>query len=107
MKKLLICFFIFAFILFLTGCTTVYRDRYTVLEYDQTLTKDYDVPPPPLSAPAYSVMKCSDQESLWIDYTGDLLGIIGKNHADKAGLRKANEEFKKKIEELNKKAVSK
>lgn len=107
MKKFLILFFICVFILFITGCDTMYRDRYTVMEYDQTLIKDYDVPAPPMASVTYSFLDWETKESLWADYTGSLLEVIGKHQADKAGLRKADEEFKKKIEELNKKAVSK
>lgn len=91
----------------LTACNTVYRDRYTALEYDPTLLKSYDITPPPTNSVTYSTLEPDAKESLWIDYTLTLLEVNGKHNADKAGLRKADDEFKKKVEELNKKAVAK
>lgn len=103
-KKILILLFVFI----LVGCgTTEYRDRYTAIELDQSLTKDYDVPPPPSSAVTYSFMDWDQKESMWTDYTNNLIEVIGKHQADKAGLRKANSEYKIKVEELNKKADKK
>lgn len=99
MKKL----FVFVLLYLLVGCQTTYRDRYTVMQYDNTLLTQYEVPPPPVAAIDYSKLLWSEKESLWIDYTGSLIGIIGKHQADKNGLKKAQSEFQLQIEQLNKK----
>lgn len=99
---------IIAIVALFTGCGTVeYRDRYTSLPLDKQLLQDYTVQAPPSTAVTYSYLDFDQKESLWTDYTNSLLEVIGKYQADKAGLRKADEEFQKKIEELNKKADKK
>lgn len=87
----------------LTGCTATVKERVVALEYDPVLLKKYDVPPPPVVAEQYTAMPWTVKEDLWVSYTNSLLVVIGKNHADKEGLTKAQQEFNKKIEELNKK----
>lgn len=103
MKKALLILLTFV----LVGCTTVYRDRFTALELDQNATRTYDVDPPPTSSSDYANLLWQEKESLWVTYTSSLIEVIGKYQADKAGLVKADDEFKKKVEELNKKAVAK
>ena len=99
---------IIAIVVVFTGCGTVeYRDRYTAMQVDQQLLQDYTVQAPPMTAVTYSYLDFDQKESLWVDYTNVLLEVIGKHQADKAGLRKSDEEFQKKIEELNKKADKK
>lgn len=64
--------------------------------------QDYDVPVPPLSSQAYSTLTWDEKESVWTAYTNDLLAVIGKHMADKAGLRASKDELIKKLDELNK-----
>ncbi|HEX9137651.1 MAG TPA: hypothetical protein VF905_12010 [Nitrospirota bacterium] len=92
---------------FLSACGTQQpqiRDHYAAFNPSDTLLQDYDIGAPPVSAQAYSSMTWDDKETMWTDYTNDLLKVIGKHMADKAGLRKAKADLQEKIDDLNKKA---
>lgn len=91
----------------LSGCfgTVQYRDRYVTMTPNDSLLRDYDVSAPPITSAQYGQLTPSDKESLWVQYTSDLLETIGKHMSDKAGLRKFKSETEKQVEELNKKAA--
>jgi predicted small lipoprotein YifL len=91
----------------MAGCGTQqpqYRDRYTAFTPSDAQLQDYDVGAPPVTAQAYSSMPWDAKETMWVDYTNDLLKVIGKHMADKAGLRKSKVDLQEKIDDLNKKA---
>lgn len=86
----------------LSACGTVqYRDKYAILTPNDNLLKDNDAPAPPVTSIQYSKLSCDAKESMWTLYTTDLLGVIGKEHADKAGLRTWKADAVKKTDELN------
>lgn len=93
----------------LSGCfgTVQYRDRYVTMTPNDSLLKDYDVSAPPITSQQYGALKPDEKESLWVQYTTDLLVTINKHMSDKAGLRKFKSETEKQIEDLNKKADKK
>lgn len=89
----------------LSGCTTVqYRDKYAIMTPNDNLLQNNVAPAPPYSPEEYSKLSCDAKEVMWVQYTTDLLNVIGKEHADKAGLRQWKAEVAKKADELNKKA---
>jgi len=89
----------------LSGCTTVqYRDKYAIMTPNDNLLQDNKASAPPYTPEEYSGLSCDAKETMWTQYTTDLLNVIGKEHADKAGLRQWKAEVAKKVDELNKKA---
>jgi hypothetical protein len=86
------------------GTQTQTREHYAAFTPSDSLLQDYEIGAPPITARAYSSMTWDDKETVWTDYTNDLLKVIGKHMADKAGLRKSKVELEKKVDELNKKA---
>lgn len=97
---------IVAAVVLLTACQTriVYRDRYSIMTPSASLLQDYDVSAPPTTAQTYSQMSNDEKESLWTQYTTDLLVVIKKHMADKAGLREAQKKAAEEVERLNKEA---
>ncbi|BAQ02615.1 hypothetical protein AVU38_gp087 [Ralstonia phage RSL2] len=91
----------------LSGCTTVqYRDKYAIMTPNDNLLQDNSTPAPPYTSIEYSKLSCDAKEAMWTQYSTDLLNVIGKEHADKAGLREWKAQVAKKVDELNKKAQS-
>lgn len=82
----------------------VYRDRYSIMTPNDSLLQDYDVGAPPISAQTYAQLSNDEKESLWTQYTSDLLVVIKKHMADKAGLREAKKKSIEEVERLNKEA---
>ena len=91
-------------LLAMTGCGTMvqYRDRYVTMTPNDSLLQDYEVPAPPVTAKDFSTKSEDEKESLWTQYTTDLLIVIKKHMSDKAGLRKSKEELDRQVEKLNK-----
>jgi hypothetical protein len=92
---------------FMSGCghnPPKVQEHYTAFVPDDALLQDYVVPQPPLASKDYSILTSDEKESFWTDYTNDLLQVIGKHMADKAGLRKAKSDFIEKTDKLNKEA---
>lgn len=104
MKKLVV-----GMVLFLAGCATktVYVDRYSLIYPEDTLLKSYYVDQPPATAVAYSALSCDAKESLWVNYTNDLLNTIGLHEADKSGLRKWKIEATARVDKMNKEIANK
>lgn len=100
MKKL----FSLLALLALSSCATktVYVDKYVILYPEDTLLKSYYVSPPPENATNYAAMSCDAKETLWVDYTNDLLYTIGLHEADKSGLRKWKLEATERVDKMNK-----
>uniref|UniRef100_A0AAU7PFG9 Lipoprotein n=1 Tax=Burkholderia phage vB_BgluM-SURPRISE13 TaxID=3159457 RepID=A0AAU7PFG9_9VIRU len=92
----------------LSGCAgnIQYRDKYAIMTPNDNLLQDNTVPPPPATSVEYSKLTCDAKEDMLTSYINDLLGVIGKDRADKAGLREWKAEVAKKVDELNKKATS-
>ncbi|BDD79376.1 hypothetical protein [Burkholderia phage FLC8] len=105
-KKILLAAMIAA--VSLSGCGTQiqYRDKYAIMTPNDNLLQDNAAPPPPYTSVEYSKLSCDAKEAMWTQYSTDLLNVIGKEHADKAGLREWKAQVGKKVDELNKKAQS-
>lgn len=88
----------------LSGCfgTVQYRDRYVTMIPNDSLLQDYDVSEPPMLSQQYGKLNADEKESVWVQYTTDLLITVNKHMSDKAGLRKFKTDTEKQIEELNK-----
>lgn len=90
---------------FIVGCghnPPKVQEHYSAFMPDDSLLQDYVVPEPPLSSKDYAILTSDEKETLWVDYTNDLLQIVGKHMADKAGLRKSKSDFIEKLDKLNK-----
>lgn len=86
----------------LVGCKTTDVFVKTPPMVDDGFLRNYAVPSPPGDAQLYSELTPDEKEKQWIDYTSDLLIIIGRHQADKSGIRawksgvlKAYEEYRK------------
>lgn len=92
----------------LSGCASdvQYRDKYAIMTPNDNLLQDNAVPPPPYTPVDYSGLTCDAKESMWTQYTTDLLGTIGKDRADKAGLRSWKASVQTQVDELNKKSAA-
>jgi hypothetical protein len=90
----------------LSGCAgnIQYRDKYAIMTPNDNLLQDNAVPPPPYTSVEYSKLTCDVKEDTLTTYINDLLGVIGKDRADKAGLRTWKDSVATKVDELNKKA---
>lgn len=90
----------------LSGCAgnIQYRDKYAIMTPNDNLLQDNAVPPPPYTSVEYSKLTCDAKEDTLTTYINDLLGVIGKDRADKAGLRTWKASVATKVDELNKKA---
>lgn len=92
----------------LTGCAgeVQYRDKYAIMTPNDNLLQDNAVPPPPATSVEYSTLTCDGKEDMLTQYINDLLGVIGKDRADKAGLRTWKAGVATQVDQLNKKAQS-
>lgn len=90
----------------LSGCAgnIQYRDKYAIMTPNDNLLQDNAVPPPPYTSVEYSKLTCDAKEDTLTTYINDLLGVIGRDRADKAGLRTWKASVATKVDELNKKA---
>lgn len=102
MKPLKLAVLVLVSTLFLVGCeSVVHIPKHTVTFPSASLLVQYDVPEPPLASDEYVELPWDDKESMWVTYTSDLLFIIKKHMADKAGIRLWEDEVKKAVEKIN------
>lgn len=91
----------------LSGCAgnIQYRDKYAIMTPNDNLLQDNAVPAPQYTPQEYSTLTCDAKEDFLTGYIGILLGVIGKDKADKAGLRTWKAGVAKQVDDLNKKAT--
>lgn len=92
----------------LSGCAgqIQYRDKYAIMTPNDNLLQDNAVPAPQYTPEEYSKLTCDAKEDFLTGYITDLLGVIGKDKADKAGLRTWKAGVAAEVDKLNKKAQS-
>lgn len=77
-----------AIVILLSACGTVPpQSKYSITTPSDNLLRTNHAPPPPMMAEDYSVMTCERKEQVLIHYSFSLLDVIGRDHADKEGLR--------------------
>lgn len=103
MKAVLKIISIGAIACLLTACgTNPPQSKYAITTPNDNLLMSNPVPAPPALPQDYSLYSCTVKESLLTFYVTDLLTVIGKEHADKEGLRVWKKNALETVERLNK-----
>lgn len=103
MKVVLKSITLAAIVVSLSACgTNPPQGKYAITTPNDNLLYSNPVPPPPMTPQDYSLASCNAKEAMWVGYSMDLLNVIGKEHADKEGLRLWKKGVLENADRLNK-----